>query len=89
MDYHQELLRRLREIGESPEGFDAVDALGYAEDETQPLNHAMVEVGLVLEDQLGEVFDTFPRSAAMQACFMYGVLLGSELAQKGVILRGK
>ncbi len=81
--FNEKLLRLLEFIdGESPE-FDQFDRLlgGPAAEGITPV---MLAINEHLDEQIGPVFDALPRSAALMACFMYGVILGQKLTRFGV-----
>ena len=85
MTFNDDLLKTLNEIGDSDAGFTAIDKMLAVNSDERP-DSIVIEIGDVLDEQIGPVFDVVPRGPALYACFMYGVAVGQKLKAEGVKL---
>lgn len=87
MSYQGEILKLLKDIsknGTSGPDFQNVDRelAGIHETGSDELTR---DIGDLLDEQVGPVFDEMPRVAAMYSTFMFGVIIGQRLTLKGVL----
>ena len=81
--FNAKLVRLLDLIDGESLDFDDFDRiLGVAG--TERISNDLLRVNAHLDEQIAPIYDTIPRSEAVMATFMYGVMIGQKLVRFGI-----